>query len=95
MIESSIKLDSHTNMPVVGASAYIISDTGETADVNAYSPEYESRNIKIVDAALKYEILHDNKHLSVTKRTICTIYEKQFDTTLHHEGGWYEYKQNT
>ena len=39
MIESSIELDSHANMPVVGASAYIISDSGETADVNAYSPE--------------------------------------------------------
>ena len=88
MIKSSIELNSHANMPVVGALAYIISDTGETADVNAYSPEYESRNLKIVDAALKYESLHDNKHLSVTKRTICTIYEKQFDATLHHERGW-------
>ena len=52
MIESSIYIDSHANMPVVGDSAYIISDTGETYDINAYSPEYESINIKIVDAAL-------------------------------------------
>ena len=61
MIESSIELDSHANMPVVGASAYIIYDAGDTADVNAYSPEYESRKIKIVDAALQYESPHDGK----------------------------------
>ena len=61
MIESSIELDSHANMPVVGDSGYIISDTGDTSDVNAYSPEYESRKIKIVDAALQYESQHDGK----------------------------------
>ena len=48
-------------MYVVVASAYIISDTGNTADVNAYSPEYESIRIKIVDAALQYESPHDGK----------------------------------
>ena len=46
MIESSIELDSHANMLVVCALAYTISDTGETADVNTHSPEYESRKIK-------------------------------------------------
>ena len=61
IIESSIELDSHANMSVVGVSAYIISDTGETAYLNAYSPDYESRKIKIVDAALQYESPHDGK----------------------------------
>ena len=48
-------------MLVVGDSAYIISDTGETADVNAYSLECKSTKIKIVDAALQYESPHDGK----------------------------------
>jgi hypothetical protein len=42
-------------MPVVGRHAFIISDTGRTADVKAYSPDYESMEIRIVDAAVKYE----------------------------------------
>ena len=33
-----VELDSHANMPVVGMGAYIISDTGSTADVNSYNP---------------------------------------------------------
>ena len=61
MMESSIELDSNANMPVVGASAYIISDTGDTADVNCYSPEYKTRKIKIFDADLQYKIQYDAK----------------------------------
>ena len=60
-MESSIELDSNANMPVVGASAYIISDTGDTADVNCYSPEYKTRKIKIFDADLQYKIQYDAK----------------------------------
>jgi hypothetical protein len=35
--DSRTELDSHANMPVVGRNAYIISDTGRVADVNAFS----------------------------------------------------------
>jgi hypothetical protein len=51
--DSRTELDSHANMPVVGRCAFIISDTGRIADVHAYSPEYESKEIHIVDAAVK------------------------------------------
>jgi hypothetical protein len=37
--ESRTELDSHANMPVVGRNAYIISDTGRIAEVNAFTPE--------------------------------------------------------
>jgi hypothetical protein len=53
MEESSrTELDFHANMPVVGRNAYIISDTGRVADVNPFTPDYDSKMIPIVDAAV-------------------------------------------
>ena len=52
---SRLELDSHANMPVVGASAHILSKSGETVDVNAYSPDYEPKKVPLVDTALRYE----------------------------------------
>jgi hypothetical protein len=57
--DSRTELDSHANMPVVGKFAYIISNTGRIADVKAYSPDYDSMQIPIVDAAVKYECPYD------------------------------------
>jgi hypothetical protein len=48
-------------MPVVGRNAYIISDTGRVADVNAFTPDYSSMRISIVDAAVTYECPYDGK----------------------------------
>ena len=48
------ELDSHANMPVVGRHAYILSDTEKTATVSPYTPDYETREIPIVDAAVLY-----------------------------------------
>ena len=48
-------------MPVVGSSAYIIAESGDSAEVNAFSPDYPTRTIPIVDAALQYESPHDGK----------------------------------
>jgi hypothetical protein len=53
--DSRTELDSHANMPVVGKYSYIISDTGRVADVKAYTPDYDSLTLRIVDAAVKYE----------------------------------------
>lgn len=47
-------LDSHANMPVVGRNVYILSDTGETALVAPYSPDYEPKELPIVKAAVLY-----------------------------------------
>ena len=41
-------------MPVVGCHAYILSNTGRKADVNAFSPDFEPMTIPIVDAAVQY-----------------------------------------
>ena len=51
-MESRTDLDSHANMPLVGQNYYIISDSGTFAEVNAFLPEYETKNISILDATL-------------------------------------------
>jgi hypothetical protein len=48
-------------MPVVGRNAYIISDTGRVADVNAFTPDYSSMRISIVDAAVGFECPYNGK----------------------------------
>ncbi len=40
--------NSHANMPVVGRHAYIISDTGRIADVNAFTPAYDYMQVPIM-----------------------------------------------
>jgi hypothetical protein len=57
--DSRTELDSHANMPVVGKFAFIISNTGRIADVKAYAPDYDTMQIPIVDAAVKYECPYD------------------------------------
>ena len=52
---STTELDSHANMPVVGLDSYIISETGKTAVVQPYSPDYDTKDIPIVHAAVQYE----------------------------------------
>ena len=47
------ELNSHANMPVVGRHAYIISDTGRIADVNAFAPAYDYMQVPIMDAAVQ------------------------------------------
>ena len=42
-------------MPVVGRNAYVISDTDRIAGVNPFMPDYESMQIPIVDAAVRYD----------------------------------------
>ncbi len=56
---SRTELDSHANMPVVGRHAYIISDTGRIADVNAFTPDYDAMQVPIVDAAVQYDCPYD------------------------------------
>ena len=50
-----IELDSHANMPVVGRQVFILNETGRTASVSAYNPDYPCKHIPIVDAALLYQ----------------------------------------
>jgi hypothetical protein len=42
-------------MPVVGRHAYVISDTGEVADVSPFTPDYSSMKIRVVDIANQYD----------------------------------------
>lgn len=51
---SRTELDTHANMPVVGQNAFVIARTGETADVSAFTPDYQPMHVPIVDAALLY-----------------------------------------
>jgi hypothetical protein len=59
--QSRTELDSHANMPVVGRHAFIISDTGRVAEVNAFTPDYEPMQLSIVDAAIQYECPYDGQ----------------------------------
>ena len=58
---SRTELDSHANMPVVGKHAYIISDSGKVADVSPFTPDYNSMEIPIVDAAIQYDCPYTDK----------------------------------
>ena len=49
-----MELDTYVNMPVVGRYLYVISDTGQIADVNPFTPDYQSMKIPIVYAAIQY-----------------------------------------
>ena len=49
------ELDTHANMAAVGRNAYILSFTGATAEVNAFTPDHEAMTIQIVDAAVQYD----------------------------------------
>ena len=42
-------------MLVVGKNAYILSDTGVTAEVNAFTPDHAPMTIKIVDVVVQYD----------------------------------------
>lgn len=52
---SRTKLDSHANMAVVGKNAYVLSNTGASAEVNAFTPDHAAMTIQIVDAAVQYD----------------------------------------
>ena len=51
--DSRMELDSHANMPLVGQNCYILYDVGIFAEVNAFSPHYETKKIRIVNAAVR------------------------------------------
>ena len=50
-----MELDSHANMPVIGRNAYVIRDSGRKASVTPYSPEYQAKELSIVDALVLYQ----------------------------------------
>ncbi|MEM7375797.1 MAG: hypothetical protein AAF587_44810, partial [Bacteroidota bacterium] len=54
-LKSRMELDSHANMPVVGNQAYFLAHTGESAEVKPYNPDYPTKTIPIVDAAIQYD----------------------------------------
>ena len=54
--ESRTELDSHANMVVVGQHAFIINNTGKTAEVSPFTSSYDSlKNAPIVDAIIAYD----------------------------------------
>ena len=56
--DSRTELNSHANMPVVGHNLYILSDSGTFSEVSAFSPDYKTKKIPIVDAAVQYNFPH-------------------------------------
>eukprot|EP00957_Ditylum_brightwellii_P181089 13794795-Ditylum_brightwellii.AAC.1 len=58
---SRIELDSHTNMPCMGRDTLVVSDTGGVMEVNSSTPDYDAMKVRLVDAALKYDVPHIDK----------------------------------
>ena len=65
---SRTELDSHTNMPVVGCNAYVISTFKEKASMAPYTPDYEAIEVPIVDAAVLYECPYSGKKIVLIVR---------------------------
>ena len=53
---SRTELDSHANMVVVGQHAFIINNTGKTAEVSPFTSSYDAlKNVPIVDAIIAFD----------------------------------------
>jgi hypothetical protein len=62
MVDSSRRadLDSHANMIVLGHDCYVLRRSGHFADVNAFTPEYDTlKRVPIIDGAIFYECPFD------------------------------------
>ena len=59
--QSTTELDSHANMVVMGKYCEILEDTGKVIDVTPFTPDYEPKTTKIVDAAIKYVSEYNGK----------------------------------
>ena len=53
-----MELDSHANMPVVVQNCYILSDSGNFVEFNAFSPDHKTKKIPILGTAVQYDCLH-------------------------------------
>ena len=42
-------------MPVLGRHSFILNDTGQTMEVNPFTPQYKAMTAKLVDGALLYD----------------------------------------
>ena len=60
-LESRTDLDSHANMPMIGAGALVIAKTGKTCEVSPYTPDYPPMKVPLVDAMVKYESPFDGR----------------------------------
>ena len=60
-VTSRTELDSHANMAVVGKNAKVIQFTGKSTHVQAFSPDCEPQEVKIVDALVMWEDPNNDK----------------------------------
>ena len=76
---SRTELDSHANMVVVGSNCYIIADTGRTAVVSPFTPDYDAlQEVHIVDAALQYDDPYTGKE------TVLIVRNALHDPAMQH-----------
>ena len=59
--DSSMELDSHVNMAVLGQHAHILSTSDRMVDVNVFTLEHATIKAPLVDAALQYDSPYDGK----------------------------------
>ena len=58
--EFKLELDSHANVTVMGKGDHV-EYTGRTVDDNAFSPQYDTSQIPIVDTVMQYDCTHSGK----------------------------------
>ena len=74
---SRTELDSHANMAVLGKNSHVLSETGKTARVQPYSPNYKPQIIPIVDAAVMYECPYSGKRVGLVIRDALHVKEME------------------
>ena len=76
-LQSRTDLDSHANMPVVGAGAFVIAELGRTFYIRPCSSHYSPMKVPFMDATVKYESLFDGKEYIFGHKEclICAINE--------------------
>ena len=58
---STLELDSHTDLPVVGTNAHVLRSTGDKIKVSGFTDELGSKTVDIVDTALTYDFPSEGK----------------------------------
>ena len=66
------ELDSHANMAVVGKYVYVLK-TGDTVEVNPFTPKYKAITARVVDAAIRYDCPYEGQSYILIIRNVIHV----------------------
>ena len=67
------ELDSHANMAVIGKYVYVQNETGDTVEVNPFTPEYKAITARVVDAAIRYDCPYEGQSYILIIRNVIHV----------------------